>query len=672
MHSTQLKTKGSELNFDLSPEDINQTVDRLIAESTAICDQIASEPNPTFETVILPFETCNNRQATDYNMVTFLQDVSTEKDVRDASAAATEKLEAYEIERDSRKDLYAAVNAVYNNKSEMDKLGNEDRRLVEKLILDFKNAGVALSDSDREQLTTYKKRLSEIKIQFERNVSTQVGRVLFTREELIGLPVSFFEDRATETVDGVAKYIVTTKTPDYLPVIRYAAIENTRRRISLANSQRCPENIALLQETVELRLKVAQLLGYKSYAELELSTKMAKTPKTAVDFLNDLRTKLNVLGKLELEQIEELKRAEKAAAGETYTDLFRWDSSYYSNIIKQREHSIDMEEIKEYFSLEAVTRGILDIYQNMLGLHFAKVENPSVWHPDVVLYEVWEADKESFLGHLYLDLFPRENKFSHAAMSHIRTGHSNHDGSFEYPASVMLANFPKATSSTPALMQHSDVVTLMHELGHAFHRICSRTKWSRFHGTSVERDFVEAPSQMLENWAWEPSVLRRFAVHYKTGELIPEDLIKRLVASKNHNAGLGNLFQVAMALYDMKIHMIEDGTIDVKAVYNDIRDEVSHYKSGDEDSWTVATFAHLIGGYSAGYYGYLWSEVYSADMFETRFLKNGIDNPHTGMDYRREILFPGGSRDASVSLEKFLGRKPDSSAYMRSIGLASD
>ncbi|KAJ1720965.1 metalloendopeptidase [Coemansia erecta] len=672
MSSTQPLSKGSGLNFDLSPKDISQIVDRLIAESTAVCDQVACEPNPTFESVIAPFEFCNSMQSTDFNLITFLQDVSVDKAVRDASAAATEKLEAYEIERDSRKDLYAAVNAVYTNKAEMDNLDNEDRRLVERLILTFKKAGVALSDSDREQLMTYKKRLSEIKVQFERNVSTQDGRVLFTREELAGLPVSFFEDRATETTDGVERYVVTTKMPDYLPVIRYAALEDTRRRISLANSQRCPENIALLQETVDLRLKVAQLLGYKSHAELELSTKMAKTPETVMDFLKDLRTKLSVLGNKELEQIEELKRAEMTAAGDKYTGLFRWDSSYYGNILKQCEHNIKMEEVKEYFSLEAVTRGILDIYQNMLSLHFAKVENPSVWHPDVELYEVWEADKTTFLGHLYLDLFPRENKFNHAAMSHIRTGHSNPDGSLEYPASVMLANFPKATSSTPALMQHSDVVTLMHELGHGFHRICSRTKWSRFHGTSVERDFVEAPSQMLENWAWEPSVLQKFAVHYKTGVPIPEDLIKRLVASKNHGAGLGNLFQLAMALYDMEIHMIEDGTIDVKAVYNGTRDEVSLFKGGDEDSWTMATFGHLIGGYSAGYYGYLWSEVYSADMFEARFLKDGIDNPQTGMDYRREILFPGGSRDASVSLEKFLGRKPDSTAFMRSIGLTSD
>ncbi|KAJ1864575.1 metalloendopeptidase [Coemansia sp. RSA 2703] len=672
MLSTQLLPKGSELNFDLTPAEISQTADRLIAESNAICNRVASEPNPTFENVIAPFEFCINMQTADSNVISFLQEVSTDKDVRDASAAAAKKLEAYEIERYSRKDLYTVINTVYTNKDEMEKLNGEDRRLVERLILTFKNAGVALSDSDREQLMAYKKRLSEIKIQFDRNVSTQDGRVLYTREELAGLPASFFEDRATETIDGIVRYVVTTKSPDYSPVVRYASVEDSRRRISLANSQRCPENITLLQETVELRLKIAQLLGYKSHAELGLSTKMAKTPEAVMEFLNNLRAKLKVLGKKELEKIAELKKAEKAAAGEEYTGLFRWDSFYYSNIIKQREHNIDMEEVKEYFSLETVTRGILDIYQNMLSLHFVKVENPSVWHSDVELYEVWEADKEIFLGHFYLDLFPRENKYNHAAMFHIRTGHSNPDGSLEYPASVMVANFPKATSTTPALMQHGDVVTLMHELGHGFHRICSRTKWSRFHGSSVERDFVEAPSQMLENWAWEPSVLRKFAIHYKTGEPIPKDLVKRLVASKNSNAGLGNLVQVAFALYDMKIHMIEKGTIDVKTTYNEIRDEVSLYKSGDEDSWAFTTFGHLIGGYSAGYYGYLWSEVYSADMFETRFLKDGIDNPQTGMDYRREILFPGGSRDASVSLEKFLGRKPNTSAYMRSIGLASD
>ncbi|KAJ2363770.1 metalloendopeptidase, partial [Coemansia sp. RSA 2607] len=362
---------GSELKFDLSPAEISQIANRLIAESNDICNRVASEPNPTFENVIAPFEFCINMQKADSK--------------------------AYEIERDSRKDLYTAVNAVYTNKLEMDKLNDEDRRLVERLIVTFKNAGVALSNPNREQLMTYKKRLSELKIQFNRNIRTQDGRVLYTREELAGLPDSFFEDRATETIDGIVRYIVTTKLPDYSPVVRYASLEDSRRRIFLANSQRCPENIALLQDIVELRLKIAQLLGYKSHAELQLSTKMAKNPEVVMEFLNNLHAKFEVLGKRELEMRAELKKADKAGAGNDYTGLFGWDRLYYTNIIKKRKYNIDMEEVKKYFSVETVTRGILDIYQNMLSLHFVKVKNPSVWHSDVELYEVWEADKNTFL-----------------------------------------------------------------------------------------------------------------------------------------------------------------------------------------------------------------------------------------------------------------------------------
>ncbi|KAJ2083220.1 metalloendopeptidase [Coemansia sp. RSA 988] len=661
--------KGTVLNFNLSPKEIGDIVDKLIADGKKLQDSVAAQTNPTFDNVIVPLGTRENESSVDYLVTTFVQNVSTDEAVRDASMAAEEKLNAFEIESMMREDVYKAVRAVFDNADEMSKLEPEDRRMVEKMEEGYRRNGLGLSKEDREQLGAINKQLSELSIRFSRNINENDGHEAFTREELDGLPDDYFDGRATVVVDGVTKYMVTTKYPDLLPALKLAKNENTRRRLLHADETRCPDNIALLQEAVQLRLKAAQLLKYKTHAEFALEPNMAKDPDSVMEFELDLRTRLNILADQEISEIEALKKADKEAAGEPYDGLFIWDFRYYVNMVKERKHNISDEEVKRYFPMKEVTRGILDIYQEIFSLRFIRVENPPVWHPDVEMYEVWEAEEDKFVGHFYLDLYPREGKYNHAAVWPIRHGCTRADGSQEYPVAAMVANFPKPTSSTPALLKHDDAVTLLHELGHVLHNICSITKWSRFQGTSTESDFVEAPSQMLENWGWEPEVLRRFAVHYQTGEPIPEGLVKKLVAAKNSCAGLLNLRQVFFGMFDMSIHNTTDGHIDVTESYLELRKQITRFNSGDAKTWPFSTFGHMMGGYDAGYYGYLYSLVFSADMFESRFKKEGVVNPRTGMDYRNIILFPGGSRDSMEGLEKFLGRKPNNKAFLRSIGL---
>ncbi|KAI7829286.1 hypothetical protein BX661DRAFT_162534 [Kickxella alabastrina] len=664
-------SKRTVVNFDLSPEDIALTVDEMIAESKAILDQVAAEPNPTFNNVIVPLATRENTQNADYSVISFLQNVSTKKEVRDASIKGEEKLNAFEIEMIMREDVYKAVRAVYNNPAELAVLGPEDRRLVGKIEQGYRYNGLALSVKKRKRLSQISKRLSDLGIEFNSNINKSTGRILFTREDLDGLVDDYFEGRKTEVVDGVEKYVVTTKSPDMSPVMQAAKNEQTRKILLTLNKQLCPENIVLMQETIALRTEAAQLLEFKTHAEFKLS-KVGKTPKEVINFEHDMQTRLQLLAKTEFKKLEKLKQAENKAAGVPYEGLYLWDHRYYSTLLKKHEYSISEDEVKQYFPVKEVIHGILDIFQNMFSLRFTKVENPPVWHDDVDMYEVWEATSDEFVGHFYLDLYPRENKYNHAAVWPIRAGYDREDGTREYPVAAMVANFSKPTGATPALLTHGNVVTFLHELGHVFHEMCSVTKWAKFHGTNMERDFVEAPSQMLENWGWDPSVLRKFAVHYKTGEPIPEDLVKRLVAAKNKGSGLSNLVQVFYGLYDMAIHDTADGKVDAKAIYNKLREGITMFKNGDIDSWGMATFGHMMGGYDTGYYGYLWSQVFSADMFASRFFKEGIDNPKTGLDYRREILLPGGSRDASVSLEKFLSRKPNNTAFLESIGLKLD
>ncbi|KAJ2308324.1 metalloendopeptidase [Coemansia sp. RSA 2706] len=571
-----------------------------------------------------------------------------------------------------REDVYKVVRAVYTNQDEMAKLSAEDRRLVEKTECEFRRSGLLLSQDKREELSQLKKQLATIVQQFTRHVNEQVGKVWFTKDELMGMPASFFEDRETVEEAGSVKYQVTTQYPDYIPLMKYAQSEATRKSMYVVYGTRCPENVSLLQEAVDIRQKIAKMLGYATHSQFMTEVLMSKTPEAVIEMETDMRARLTPLAQQELVELEALKKEHVEAAGQTYAGFYRWDLSFYNNLLMEKKHQINSEQVKEYFPLAQVKQGILDIYQQMLSLRLIKVDNPDVWHPDVDLYEVWEATEDTFVGHIYMDLFPRDNKYQHAACFYLRRGYEQEDGSREYPAAALVTNFTKPTSTTPSLLTHREVETFMHELGHAFHHMCAQTKWACFQGTAgVERDFVECPSQMLEYWAWEPKVLQKFAHHYKTGDVIPVDLINKLVAAKNHGAGILNIRQVFLGTIDTTIYNSTE-PVDINSLYNRLGDEIGLISSGDTQTFSVATFGHIASGYDSRYYGYLWSESIAADLFKTRFMKDGIDNPQTGLDYRREILAPGGSRDAMDSIVKFLGRKPNNQAFLEFIGLSNN
>ncbi|KAJ2161163.1 metalloendopeptidase [Coemansia sp. RSA 552] len=657
------------ISFNLTADEIISQARAMIAEEKAVLDAVAAVNKPTFANVIAPMEQINNSHGCNYLVHNLLGSTSTEKDIRDAAEEAARLSNDFNVEMMMREDIYRVVHAVFANKEEMDRLSPEDRRVVEKSEQQFRRAGHLLPKEERSQLAELMKRLNDIDLLFTRNIAEQKVRVLFTRQELAGVPESFFVDRETELVDGVTKYVVTSDYPDIDPLLSKARSERTRRELYVACNTRCSDNIPLLQEAVEKRLRAAKLLGYSSHSEFILETRMARTPQAVLDMETDLRRKLSEPASRDLAELEALKRADVQVSGEPYRGFFSWDIQYYANIVVETRHNVSNEEVRQYFPMARTVRALLDIYQKMLGLHIVKVESPEVWQEDVEMYEVWEAhDHDEFVGHFYLDLYPREGKYSHAAAFTIRSGYIHADGTRVTPAVALVANFPKPTSTTPSLLLHSNVAILMHELGHVFHVICAKTKWARFHGTSVERDFVEAPSQMLENWAWEKSVLRGFAAHHQTNEPIPKDLVANMVAAKNEGAGRKNMRQVFFGSYDMAIHNTLDGNVDVKALYNAMQEEICNQGADGEDVFPVATFGHMMG-YDSQYYGYLWSQVFSADMYESRFKKDGIDNEKTGMDYRREILQPGGSRDSVVGLVRFLGRQPNNEAFLRSIGL---
>lgn len=688
--SAIIQTQIIKLDWTLNATAIRARAAQTIAQSKASQDQVAAVPvsDRTFNTVIAPLAhseggfiffklllTIIAHEATASASCYFPQYVSADKATRDASIEANKLIETHEIDSGMREDVYAAVKTVWDQcKESSSAMPAEDHRLVRRLELMFRRNGLALCASDRTTFMAYKKRLSDLCIDFSKNINEDKTSVDFTLSQLEGLPKDFIDGlKQTADSNNNKYYSVTMQYPDLFPMLNSAKLESTRKAMDIANSTRCKSNVQLLEEAVKVREKCAHLLGYKNHAEFTLEERMAKSPSQVAPFLDDLAKQLKPLAERDLDTLLRLKKSETGA--EFDGQINSWDFRYYNHLLVEREYQVNEELIKEFFPVHSVTQNMLALYERVLGLKFSKIEHPSVWHEDVQLYAVNNSQDDSLVGHFYLDLFPREGKYTHAACFGLQPGCQLEDGSRQYPVAAMVANFSKPTADRPSLLKHNEVVTYYHELGHVMHQLCSITKWCRFHGTHVERDFVEAPSQMLENWCWEADVLAELSAHYKkidsvTGkpERIPTDLCNKLVATKNVNAGLMNLRQIFFAKFDMQMHTAPADHLDSSQLYDDLRKNIALIPNAP-DTFPAATFGHVMGGYDAGYYGYLWSQVFSADMFYSRFKKEGVQNADVGRDYRKHILQPGGSVDGGDMLQNFLGRKPSSDAFLTSIGL---
>lgn len=658
------------LNFGISASELTKTLKDIIAQEQEVNDKVAglAPEQQTFESVILPMARIDNEVAGLGHLTTSLSYFSPEKDVRDASVEAEKEYDAFGIEQGMRLDLYNAVKNVFD-KTDLQALEPEDARLLTKTELDFRRNGLALEEKQRNELKEIRKRLSELSIEFSKNQNEESSTVNFTKDELENMDDDFLSGLKTEEVDGVQKYVLTMRYPDVLPVLKMCKNENTRRVHYIAYESRNKENIALLEEAVKLRRQAAKILNYPSHAAFVLEVKMAKTVEAVRTFLDDLVARLTSIGETELERLKDIKRKEKESRGEEFDGKINgWDTAYYLRVLLEDEYQVDQQVIKQYFPLNNTVSKMLEIYSKVLGIRFVKVpaDKAVVWHPDVQLYECWDdTDTLEFSGYMYLDLHPRENKYSHAACFPLQPSYLKKNGERVAPSAAMVANFTKPTADKPSLLKHDEVVTLFHELGHVMHHICSRTKHTRFNGTSVERDFVEAPSQMLENWCFDKESLKYLSSHYETGKPIPDEIIDRIVKAKNVNAAMFNLRQLFFGVYDMEIHTADDENVDTTAVWHSLRKKVSLIDS-PEGTYGQAAFGHIMGGYDAGYYGYLWSKVFSSDMFFTKFENNTLSREE-GLAYRHKILSRGGSRDGMDLLRDFLGREPSSDAFMKEV-----
>ncbi len=545
----------------------------------------------------------------------------------------------------------AAVLRAYAAKGEP--LQGERKRLLSDVLRDFKRNGSELDAGGKDRLRRLDAEMTDLGQRFEANIASSVGKVQLRPKQLAGLPADYV---AKHKPDKNGKIEITTDYPDYFPFVTYASDRRAALDLYVAFTNRGgDENVQILERLLKLRRETANLLGYPTWADYAIETRMAKNAKSVRAFLGEVRDAVKEPARAEY---AELMKLHVALGGKASDKLPPSERYFLSDRLKQEKYKLDTKELKSYFEVSAVIKGLLGATAKMYGLEYKRAEAP-VWHPDVTAYDVLSGGKP--IGRFYLDLYSREGKYKHAAMFPIRTPARLPDGRYLEPIAALECNFPKpgADAAEPALLSHEEVVTFFHEFGHVLHHLLTRSELASYAGTNTVRDFVEAPSQMFEEWAWSREVLDLFARHYKTGAPIPDALYKAMKTARTFGRGLDTQRQVFFATLDQELHTRDPG-FDSTAVVEELEatnDSFAYVKGTHFQS----SFGHLIS-YDAGYYGYQWALALSRDVL-TRFQKEGLLNPTTAAAWRDDVLSKGGGADEREMVKAFLGREPNNQAY---------
>ncbi len=667
----ELLATPEETRFSVVPAGVDVVGDAISRANRAV-ERLTdvSDSDRTFENTVAALDDIAAQLEFETSMLQFMAYVSTDASERAAGNDAIERIQNWMIDLGKNEQVFGAIRAYADTNP---RLQGEKKRLLEHILRDYRRAGMALSSVVRKELTAIEKQVAALSIQFEKNILEDDTAVLVERSELAGMPKEYIAglDRAG------SMYIITMDYPTFLPLMDYCENEETREKVWIAYKRRGGrKNVSVIEKIVSLRAQAADLLGYESPAEYEVEVRMAKTPENVQQFYAKLQP---LVRRKALLDYEELTQAKRDHTGNPDAKLRPWDSSFYINRLKREKYAVDSEKVREYFPLHRVIDGLFSITQSLYGLEYREITDRAgsgdwpLWHEDVRLFEVWDRNDRTLLGHFYIDLHPRPDKYGHAAQWGLRQHKLWTNGTYEKPLAALVCNFTKPTGDKPSLMSHDEVETFFHEFGHCLHTILSEAEYYQFAGTAVERDFVEAPSQMFENWVWDVDVLNTFAGHYKTGEKLPEEMLAGMIAAKNLASGMLAERQFFYGLFDFTLHSNPEGDIDsiqlAHALWDPSGKDVELYEPVP-GTWFHASFGHLTG-YQAGYYGYQWSLVYAADMFE-RFEELGMLNPEAGMYYRNKILSRGGTVDGLDMVRDYLGREPNMDAFLRHLGLQTD
>jgi thimet oligopeptidase len=649
-----------------TPEAVEATVKDAIAKANAALDRIGQQNlgEVSFKSTIVALDDLGYEANIAANKATIVKETNVAPAMRTAAENAVKTFQEWSVGIDYREDVFKAIKAFADTHP---KLAGVDEKLFRETLRDYRRAGLDLPPEQRKEVERLRKELSKLETDFDSNIVAAKGPIVFTKAELAGVPESFLSSPGVKTGDD-AYTVLAHVTFHYNLVEENAQNEETRKRLyevrfNLARDK----NVPVLQQMLALRNSIALKLGYKSWNDFRTEIKMAKSGASAKKFIDDLVAGIQPKFAAEVDELRKLKVAETKDAK---AQINEWDWRYFTNQIKKQKYTVDTEALRAFFPFQQSLEGMFNIYQSIFGLKFSRISAPYKWIDDLQLYLVADAAGGQPLGMFYLDMFPRDGKFNHFAQFDIISGKLLPDGKYQRPTVAVLCNFPPPSEGKPSLLSHGEVETLFHEFGHALHSILTTADYARFSGTSVPRDFVEAPSQMLQNWVWDKKVLDTFAADYRDpSKKIPAETIAKMKEAKLATVGVGYRRQFSFADIDLSFHDVhpEGQPYDAVAVSNEILQKV--FLPIDPSTAFVAYFGHLTG-YDGGYYGYAWADAIAADMatvFEKA--KDGFLDKKAGMLLRREIYQVGDSREIETSIEKFLGRKRSIQPYLKTLGI---
>ena len=643
---------------------------QAIDEAKAEIDAIINNPDePTFKNTIEALEysgsTLNQVSHIFYNLL----EANTNNEMQNIAEEITPLTTEFSMYVSLNESLFQRVNQIYNQKHSLN-LNAEETRLLEKTYESFARNGANLSPKNKEIYSKYIEELSLLSLQFSKNVLAATNSFslnLTHKDDLIGLPNYVKEQAADAAKDkGLEGWLFNLTAPSYIPFMKFSKRRDLREKMYRAYNTRAfggaLDNSQIIKRIAELRILTAKILGYTNYAEYKTERRMAKNPSAINDFLNKLL--IPALPKAN-QEIAALNTYAKANGFEE-ENIMPWDFSFYSEKLRIERYNLSDEQLKPYFQLDHCIKAIFDLANKLYGLTFNELKDIPVYHKDVKVYDIKDYDG-SHLALFYADFFPRESKRGGAWMTEFR-GQRIYNNIDERPLISIVTNFTKPTANTPSLITHDEFTTLLHEFGHALHGILTKGKYESMTGTSVDHDFVELPSQIMENWCYEPEFLNTFAKHYKTGETIPSELIEKIVESKNYLSAYYHIRQLQFGILDMAWHTLTDiFEEDALSFEKKVLSATNVLHSIPECIISTA-FSHIFaGGYCAGYYSYKWAEVLAADGFSL-FKEKGIFNNEVALSFR-ELLTKGDSVDPTVLYNNFRSHDPEPEALLKQLGI---
>ncbi|CAL1359881.1 unnamed protein product [Linum trigynum] len=648
--------QGSSVRINLSASEILKLADRIVAKSKQVHDAVASVPldKVTYENSISLMADLEAEQFALIQSCLFPKFVSDSEDVRKASVEAERRIDAHVLACSKREDLYRVVKA-FSVKG--DWTNPEAKQYIKCLVREFERNGLNLTVSKRDEVQRLRAKIDELSLRYIRNLHDDETYLLFSESELEGLPSEYCKSLEK---DAGGKYKIYMRSNHIVAVLELCKVGQTRKRVAVAYGKRCGQvNFSVLESLVEQRHKYARLLGYLNFAEFALDLRMGKTSAKVFDFLEDISGSLTHLATRELSILKDIKKNEDGDLPFGIEDLL-----YYIKRSEAKHFDLDFKALKQFFPVDLVLSGIFKVIQDLFGLRFEEIGNVEVWHPDVSVFSAFDLISGELLGHLYLDLYTREGKYGHTCVLALQNSALSQDGTRQIAVALLISRLQKGKEGNPCLLRFSEVVSLFHEFGHVVQNICNRASYTRFSGMRVDPDFVEIPALLMENWCYESSILKLISgFHQDITMPIKDETCKSLKRWRYSFSSLKLKQEILYCLFDQIVHSADN--VDIVELYKHLHLKVMLGLPMLEGTNPASCFPRSAIGYEAACYSRIWSEVFAADIFASKFRGNLLKH-QVGIQFRNQVLAPGGAKEPIELLTEFLGREPSVQAFIDS------